>query len=180
MATSPSIFALFRAFKDLEGTDTQVESGIKCYVKPNRTEERRFTAQDAARIMCYAFKGGASEQEIVRRFRIHCRGEARGRDRAQMAEEAIALAMENIQANSLQLLEEWRAFLIVNGILIALIGLLGLIQLAGPLRVIALPLRAGARVAQVQVAQLITMNITRRAANDAVFEQLRQALRQAA
>ena len=179
-ASSATIFQLFRAFKDIEGTDSQVESGIKCYVKPNRTEDRKFTAQDAARIMCYAFKGGASEADMVRRFRITCKGETQQKDKAQAAEEAIALAMENIQANSAQLLEEWRAFLIVNGILLGLIGLLGLIQLAGPLRVIALPLRAGARVAQVQVAQLITMNITRRAANDAVFEQLRQVLRQAA
>ena len=178
MAELPSISSLFRAFKAIEGTDTQVESGIKCYQKPNRTEERKFTAQDAARIMCYAFKGGASEADMVRRFRFHCKGETK--ERANQAEEAIALAMENVQENSAQLLDEWRAFLIVNGILLGLIGLLGLIQFAGPLRVIALPLRAAARVSQVQVAQLITRNIVQRAANDAVFNKLVIALRQAA
>lgn len=178
MASLPSPLALLRAFQDIAGTDDQLESGVKCYRKPNRTEERHFSAQDAARIMCYAFKRGASEADMVRRFRIHCKGETK--ERANQAEEAIALAMENVQANSLQLLEEWRAFLIVNGILLGLIGLLGLIQLGGPLRVIALPLRAGARVAQVQVAQLIQRNIIQRAANDAVFQKLQIALRQAA
>lgn len=173
-----SPFSLLRAFKEIQGTDAQVESGVKCYVKPNREEERKFTGQDAARIMCYAFKNGASEAEMLRRFRITCKGETK--ERANQAEEAIALAMENVQANSAQLLEEWRAFLIVNGILLGLIGLLGLIQFAGPLRVIALPLRAAARVSQVQVAQLITRNVIQRAANDAVFVKLSIALRRAA
>jgi hypothetical protein len=178
VADFPSLRQLFRSFKAEEGTDTQVESGIKCYVKPNRTEERRFTGQDAARIMCYAFKNGASEAEMLRRFRVTCKGETK--ERANQAEEAIALAMENVQLNTAQLLDEWKAFLIVNGILLGLIALLGVIQLAGPLRLVALPLRAGARVAQVQVAQMITRNIIQRAANDAVFDKLAIALKQAA
>lgn len=178
MTNLSTISGLFRAFKAIEGTDTQVESGIKCYVKPNRTSPRHFTAQAAGRIMCYAFRNGATEADMIRRFRIKCKGETK--ERANQAEEAIALAMENVQANSAQLLEEWQAFLIVNGILLGLIGLLGVIQLAGPLRLVGLPLRAGARVAQVQVAQLITRNIIQRAANDAVFKKLQVALRQAA
>jgi len=178
VAESLNLTQILRLFKAVEGTDTQVESGIRCYRKPNRDEPRHFTAQDAARVMCYAFKRGASEAEIIRRFRIHCRGETR--ERANVAEEAIALAMESTAANTAQLLDEWRAFLIVNGILLGLIGLLGVIQVAGPLRLIALPLRAGARVAQVQVAQLIQRNIIQRAANDAVFNKLQVALRQAA
>jgi len=178
VALPPQISTILRLFRDVEGTDSQVESGVKCYRKPNRTTERTFTAQDAARIMCYAFKEGATESEMVQRFRIHCRGEARGRPNA--AAEAIAVAMQQLSSNNELLLDEWRAFLVVNGILLGLIALLGIIRLAGPLRLVASPLRLAARVSQTQVANLITRNIMQRSANDAVFNQLREVLRQAA
>jgi len=174
---------LFRLFKDQEGTDTQVESGIKCYVKPNRTERREFTSQDAARISCLVIKAGkGTAAEIRRRMQVICPDEAREKrgDFANVAEEAIALAIENSNLMSNTLLDEYRAFLIVNGLLLGIVALLGVIQLAGPLRVVALPLRTGARVAQVQVAQLIQRNIVARAANDANFQRLTSALRQAA
>jgi hypothetical protein len=178
MAKDSTVSQLFRAFKDLQGTDSQVESGIKCYQKPNRTTERKFKAQDAARIMCYAFKGGASEADMVRRFRFTCKGEAKGQQEG--LESAVAAAMEGIELNTLQLFNEWRYFLIINGILLAIIAFLSFAQNLGPLRLVAAPLRVAARVSQVNLGQLITFNITRRAANDVLFEQLKTALRLAA
>ena len=178
MANLPTITGLFRQFLNEHPSDPSLE-GFRCYRKPNRTVVREFNAQDAARVMCYAVRGGASQADILRRFRTICGDQGR-EDRPQVAEEAIALAMEALQANNQVLLDEWRAFLVVNGILLGLIALLGVIRLAGPLRIIATPLRTAARLSQVQVAHLITVNITRRAANDAVFEVLRQSLRRAA
>lgn len=170
---------LLKAFKQLEGTDTQVESGIRCYRKPFRSEPRHFSAQDAARVMCYAVKAGSSEAEILRRFKLTCGDEQRDR-RTNTAEEAMAAAAEQLQATNALLLQEWQAFLLVNGLLLGVIALLGVIRLAGPLRLIAQPLRTAARVAQTQVATILTRNVAGRAANDAVFEQLVVALRQAA
>jgi hypothetical protein len=152
--------------------------GLRCYVKPNRTVPRAFSAQDAARVCCYAVKAGASKAEIDRRFAIVCGDEGRGRP--DTAAEAIAVAIEQLQATNLILLDEWRAFLVVNGILIGIIGLLTVLRVVGPLRLVATPLRLGARVAQTQVAQLITINIRGRAANEAVMFQLRETLRRAA
>jgi hypothetical protein len=169
---------LFRQFRDLGPTDDVVESGIHCYRRPNRTEERHFSANDAARIMCYAVRGGSSEAEIVARFRRVCDDE--GRSRPDRVAEAAAVAVQALELTNATLLDEWRAFLVVNGVLLGVIALLGVIQIAGPLRLVAQPLRLGARVAQTQVAQLITLNITRRAANDAAMEVVREALRRAA
>lgn len=169
---------LFRLFRSLAGTDDQVESGIKCYRRPDRSNVRKFTAQDAARITCYAVRAGATHAEIERRVQKTCPRPS-DRSRANVAEEAIALAQEAIQGNTAQLLEEWRAFVAVNVVLVALLALLGVIQNVGPARLVAGPLRIATRVSQTQVAQLITMNITRRAANDRVFQQLEQLKRAA-
>jgi len=178
MAESDDVRQLLRLFRDLEGSDDQVESGIKCYRKPDRTSARHFSAQDAARITCYAVRAGATHAEIERRVQQTCPRPS-DRSRANVAEEAIALAQEAIQGNTAQLLEEWRAFVAVNVVLVALLALLGVIQNVGPARLIAAPLRVATRLSQTQVAQLISMNITRRAANDRVFQQLEQ-LRRAA
>jgi hypothetical protein len=147
-------------------------------VKPDRTNVRRFTAQDAARVCCYAVKAGASKAEIDRRFDVVCGDEGRGRP--DSAAEAIAVAIAQLEATNLILLDEWRAFLVVNGILLGLIALLTVLRVVGPLRLVAGPLRVAARVSQTQVAQLITINIRGRAANEAVMFQLRETLRRAA
>lgn len=38
---------------------------IKCYSKPNRTTERVFTAKDAARVLCYAYRNGFTLEEFI-------------------------------------------------------------------------------------------------------------------
>ena len=178
MANLPTITGLFRQFLNEHPSDPSLE-GFRCYRKPNRTAVREFTAQDAARVMCYAVKNGATQADILRRFRAHCGDQAR-EERADTAAQEIALAMEALQGNNAVLLDAYNQFLIVNGVLLGVIALLGVIRLAGPLRIIATPLRLAARVAQTSVARQLTINIVRRAENDAVFNQLNQALRRAA
>lgn len=38
---------------------------IKCYSKPNRSTARIFTAKDAARVLCYAYKNGFTLEEFI-------------------------------------------------------------------------------------------------------------------
>lgn len=46
--------------------------GWRCYIHPNRKTPRKFTAKDAARVMCYAKAGGASQTEILDEAKKRC------------------------------------------------------------------------------------------------------------
>lgn len=72
-----------------------------------------------------------------------------------------------IQENTIYLEDAYTAFLVVNGILLGIIALTRLIP--GPLRLIG----PAASAARVNVATLLQRNITQRAANDSMYEQLR-------
>jgi hypothetical protein len=39
---------------------------LKCYIKPNRTRKRVFTAKDCGRIVCYAIDDGAIKEEVFK------------------------------------------------------------------------------------------------------------------
>ena len=45
---------------------------FKCYYKPERTKPRKFTASDAARIICYAKQSGATDAEITKKALDKC------------------------------------------------------------------------------------------------------------
>jgi uncharacterized membrane protein len=61
-----------REWKQWEGTDTQVETGFRCYVRPNRSTKRTFDADSAARAVCAAIKHGTTKAEIDREVRDRC------------------------------------------------------------------------------------------------------------
>lgn len=63
---------LKREWKEWEGTDTQVESGFRCYVRPNRSTKRTFGAASAARAVCAAIKHGTPKTEIDKEVRERC------------------------------------------------------------------------------------------------------------
>lgn len=63
---------LKREWKGWEGTDTQVESGFRCYVRPNRSTARTWTAAAAARAVCSAISHGATKAEIDNQVRKRC------------------------------------------------------------------------------------------------------------
>lgn len=135
---------------------------LVCRIIPNRSESRPFTAADAARIICYALEGGATLGEIVERARIRCPEEAKDRP-DQSQESVLEMALTNIAANNVALLDSYRLFLIINGILAALILVTRFVP--SPLRlvqIIAVPARQ-------QVGVLLQRNIVQRAANDELY-----------
>lgn len=151
----------------------------KCRWVPRRTASRAFTVTDAARIACDVVRnGGGTLDTIMLRARERCPPRRGGDfiDEMQNAA-AISIAIGYLQENNVLLEDTWRAFLIINGILIGIAALSRI--LPGPLRVVALP----AAAARIQVAALITRNVTQRAANDQFIQDLRvleQLMRRAA
>lgn len=141
---------------------------FKCRWVPRRDPPRKFTANDAARVMCYAFKQGATRREMDQRFKVVCQGEDRVKSELEEAAEA---AMSAVESSNVALLDAYSLFLAINSVLLALIFLS---------RVIPAPILRPVSVAAVRVqanmGRLITFNITRRAANDAVIQQIQDAL----
>lgn len=147
-----------------------------CRWRPRRTADRSFSVNDAARIACKVITSGKGTlRTITARIEEKCPSAKPERNLQDV--DAAAEAAAVIQQNTIYLEDAYTAFLVVNGILIGLAALARL--LPGPLRLVA-PAAAAARV---NVASLLQRNITQRAANDAMFEQLnliQQLLRRAA
>ena len=61
-----------REWRGWEGTDSQVESGFRCYVRPNRSTKRTFGAESAARAVCAAIRHGTPKTEIDKAVREKC------------------------------------------------------------------------------------------------------------
>lgn len=59
-------------FEDVEGTDSQVETGIRCYRRPNRTEKRTWTPKAVARVYCDCIENGHTRTQIEREIRLKC------------------------------------------------------------------------------------------------------------
>lgn len=59
-------------FEDVEGTDSQVETGIRCYRRPNRTEKRTWTPKAVARVYCDCIENGHTRTQIEREIRLRC------------------------------------------------------------------------------------------------------------
>ena len=64
--------AFKREWKGWDGTDTQVESGFRCYRRPNRETKRTWDARAAARACCQAIKNGHTFNEISREVQKKC------------------------------------------------------------------------------------------------------------
>lgn len=142
----------------------------KCHWDPQRSEPRKFTARDAARIFCYAIRDGATRAQIdAMTFEI-CPGQD-DRPRGNAAEIA-AIAMRALAQSNETLLDSYRAFLVINGLLAALALILGLARFLGPLRLVAVPSRAAVTAAQTQIGTLMRINIVARAANDEAINAL--------
>lgn len=147
----------------------------KCRWVPRRTRQRRYTAQDAARIVCRVTRDGGTLADVVARYRVVCAGE-RPEDRTA-AEQALAAAQANILANESVLGDAYRTFQLINGLL-SVVALLG--RIIPALRVHSLA-AAGARqsiaaqsqqIQQQQAANQSTFAIVQRAAaNEARFRQ---------
>lgn len=123
-------------------------------------------------MICYAINQGANRPDIVRRSEIKCPVQGERPKRADEVAQALELAIEMIQGNNEELVSTYNAFLAINGILLGVIALTSILRIATPLRVV----QVAARASQVQVAALITRNITQRAANDSAFVVIRRAL----
>lgn len=151
-------------------TVTRPRETWHCHWRPRRRVPRTFGPRDAGRIICLVQRQGFSRAQIEKEANLIC---PEREPKSQAAEEfAVNVAFGIIDANNAALLDHYRLFLIINGILAALIIALGIIQLLGPLRLIGLPTRAAARLAQIEVAKQITINIRQRAANDESYKQL--------
>ena len=70
--TLPSFKQLKLDWAQWEGTDTQVESGFRCYRRPNRSTKRTFDAKSAARGVCAAIRHGTPKTEIDKEIRKRC------------------------------------------------------------------------------------------------------------
>lgn len=153
---------------------------VKCFVKPNRTRTRNFSARDAARVMCYAIEQGATRQQIVNLSIEIC--PVRG---GRISADAVAVAVSQAQIDEVQndlqeSIEEIRTMqnqmLLISGILVGLIATLTAIGfIVRPLRLVATGL---GRLQS--VAAQVTVSLGRTAAaNDKAYNVI-AALRRAA
>lgn len=139
----------------------------QCRWVPRRTRERVFTVADAARISCRVTRSGKGTlAEILARYRVVCRGDAR-RDKSQ-AEIALEAALANIEGNQGALDESYRLFQLINGLLsaMAIIGLV--LPAARPFRIATVAGRQSVQAAMTTIQQ-------QQAANQATFRIVQQA-----
>lgn len=124
--------------------------------------------------MCEATKdNGATERQMIARYREACRGEARQKSEL---EEAAEIALRAFQVNSDALDQSDAVLSIALIVMLALLGILIAIGRLLPGRV--LRLITGPTVERIRT--VLALVRTRRAANDEVFELLQRALREAA
>lgn len=145
---------------------------FKCRWVPNRSPERKYTGRDAARVMCYALREGFRRADILKQSETICPDEHR---KAKQESSAIAEAIAALTSSNFELGAEYQYFLIINGLLTALVAILTFSRFLGPLRIIGLPARVGINTVISQVATQLTRNIVARAANDAAIVALRRA-----
>jgi len=153
-------------------TRERTKATWKCRWRPNRSKERRYTEQDAARIMCRVVRSGGTKAEIERRYAVVCRGQE---DRRTPAEEAIALAQAAILGNNAALTDAFTIFVVINGIL-GVIALLTRFVPSPPLKAVAL----GIGLVRTNITTVMTTINRQKAANDALYQNLSNVLRRAA
>jgi len=68
---------------------------LKCYIKPNRTRKRVFTAKDCGRIVCYAIDDGAIKQEVFKEV-TRCLGDPCQYERIEQIVKALLEALAAI------------------------------------------------------------------------------------
>jgi len=147
--------------------NVKVPTRFLCRWVPRRTEPRRFTEADAARVMCYATRAGASLPGILKRYHAQCT-EAR-RDRAdEEALSALQAAAENIQANNAFLNETYRQFQLVNGLVSLVTLAIGVLPISRALRLVSSRVTRSVPGFEAQI-------LTQRAANDRAFDIVTQA-----
>lgn len=142
---------------------------LRCTLRPNRSHARVFKARDAARIICYAVRSGATHGEIDAEADRLCPDESRTRREGNAAAQAIAA----LQANNSILSEGIALASVLLGVLFAAQGLVRF--LPGPARVIALPVTVALRTAINRVNGSQVTMIARRAANDELIVVLQKA-----
>ena len=132
---------------------------LKCTYIPNRTVPRRFTAKDAARVICGAIANGASQKDIEDEAVLRLCWEPRLEEeeeecerRAEECEEARARIAQEAIATLQQSIDVQRRAAIT-------LSLVGIALGAGILILRAIPLGAPARIglitAQRQVSRLV-------------------------
>ena len=147
---------------------------FRCYYRPNRKDARTFKAQDVARIYCRALSQGVKPEEIDQRIEKTCPDTRRRPDNA--AAEALAMAVAVSQGNIAELNSAYNLFLLLNGILLALLALPLIVRRSPGLFVI---FRGISRV-QSSVAAQVTVLGRQIAANEALYSKAIIALRRAA
>lgn len=100
----------------------------KCFFKPIRTKQRRYSARDAARITCYATRAGASKAQIDTLYAEICKQPSQRRSNSAAAE-ALELAASNIQSNSDELRDAFQLFQVVNGLISLIFTLVPVLRL---------------------------------------------------
>lgn len=124
--------------------------------------------------MCEATKdNGATEKRMIQLYRQVCRAETKGKD--ELAEAALAAQQALVDTNALtDELLDW--FIVLNIVLLVLLA----VSRLGSRILRLIPGVKRALVVMERAPVLVTFLRTRRAANDAVVETLRQALARAA
>lgn len=145
-----------------------------CHWKPRRKKPRTIGVKEAARICCAAVRNGAEMREIDERVAADCPTEAKARDQEADASVAqIAVEMESMIGMMDGVLgEAYQEFLIINGIIGAIVIALALFGRFPGLRIVSR--RAIALQAPIGVVMSRIIG-ARAAANDAKF--LAQVLR---
>lgn len=146
--------------------NVKVATTFKCRWVPNRSAPRVYTVTDAARIMCRVTRAGATMAQIQATYARVCKDVPA--KKSNEAEQALEQSAAALQANTAELLTAYQLFQIVNGLVTAVIFLSTFVPFARPLRPAAQAARTGLQHA-------LTTNITRRAANEALFARVQQA-----
>lgn len=141
-----------------------------CRWKPLRSKPRVWGEVDAARICCAALAGGDTTMaNITARVQKTCPEQVKD-ERKTAQESAIAVAAEAVLLeNNVLLLDSYRMFLIINGILIGAAALLRAVP--NPL---VRAVSVGAAVARSQVAVILQRTIVQRAANDEMVRRIQE------
>jgi len=141
---------------------------------PRRAVPRTFKANDVARIWCTALSQGVKEAEIEGAIKLKCDPD---RDNRRIRDTAVLeLAVSVSQANLVELNSMYNQFLLINGIMLALLALPSLIRRTPGLILVF------ARVARAQssVAAQVTVIGRTIAANESLYTAASVALRRAA
>lgn len=144
-----------------------------CRNRPNRSERRGWTPKAAARAACAAHEDGYTSDEIYDEIE-ECLGprEADCRKEKKRAEAAMAMAMELLEGNQ-QTLAITAELLKALGLIFR--SLLFVLRRSGVGNLASIPIT----VITQSIQTTSTIVASRRAANDAIFQQVR-ALRRAA